>query len=285
LASAVIIGLNMAIDLPTVRFDKPPVTEVALGIAFEPLQRLHPVHLGAWWQTIRDPYVNVEQQPAIPPQLDSFPGDAEQSSGTRGMLTPFPFGEQFPRHWFVTADKRRILQIQRDRFVANWRKIGPDDTYPEYHNALRPEFESRWRQFCEFLHSQQLGEAKVLQCEVTYVNSLKQGREWNSFNEIDRVVSPWCGSFSEEIPPLEAAVIHTGFLIPETTGRVQLTFQPAVDPNGQNILQINVVGKVRPGNSEPSEVLRWMDLSHDWAVHAFTAFTTGEMHKLWQRRD
>ena len=43
------------------------------------------------------------------------------------------------RFWFLTDDTSRLVQVQPDRFTANWRKVEPETPYPRY-RQLREQF-------------------------------------------------------------------------------------------------------------------------------------------------
>jgi uncharacterized protein (TIGR04255 family) len=46
------------------KFDKPPVTEVVLGLAFKDLP-LQVGHVGLFWQKVRDEFPNIEERPPL----------------------------------------------------------------------------------------------------------------------------------------------------------------------------------------------------------------------------
>ena len=99
------------------QFDQPPVEEVSLGVHFQPLSSLHLVHIGALAQEWSGDYPETEEWPAMPPASDEdapLPKPGVQVQ----VLDRVPF----PRIWFVSRDQTLVRQIQRDRFVQNWRR-------------------------------------------------------------------------------------------------------------------------------------------------------------------
>jgi uncharacterized protein (TIGR04255 family) len=72
----------MSADASLPRFRKPPVTEVVLGIQFQPV--LIPVHIGLYYQTIKDWFPKATVQPA--PVLPAF-----ETFGVGGLTIPLPF--------------------------------------------------------------------------------------------------------------------------------------------------------------------------------------------------
>ena len=41
-----------------------------------------------------------------------------------------------PRVFFINTRRTELLQVQRDRFIHNWRKIGDGDQYPRFERML-----------------------------------------------------------------------------------------------------------------------------------------------------
>ena len=48
-----------------------------------------------------------------------------------------------PRFWFVNESGNELVQVQRDRFIRNWRKTEGQPGYPSYDN-LREAFADDW---------------------------------------------------------------------------------------------------------------------------------------------
>ena len=80
-------------------------------------------------------------------------------------------GAMLPRLWMVNDNDTRLIQVQPDRLVVNWRKVGGDDVYPRY-EAIREQFTAVVDKFSAFLAEQELDELRVNQCEITYINHI-----------------------------------------------------------------------------------------------------------------
>jgi uncharacterized protein (TIGR04255 family) len=50
-----------------VKFDRPPVAEVACGILFGTTVPLRAAHIGLYWQRIRDEFPRIEEAPPLSP--------------------------------------------------------------------------------------------------------------------------------------------------------------------------------------------------------------------------
>src|SRR5262245_52630166 len=107
-------------------FERPPIDEVAIGVQFEALQQYHVAHAGLFWSRIRNRYPFAEDQPPLAPQVESpDPQPARQGITIQPGLT-------IVRNWFLDDKKTQLIQLQRDRFIRNWRQLQGDETYPRF---------------------------------------------------------------------------------------------------------------------------------------------------------
>src|ERR1041385_7253995 len=104
-------------------FQRPPVNEVICGVTFKPIDSLLVPHLGLLWEKFRESYPECKEVDPLLPVIEVFDGKEPQSSFAVPTL---------PRLWFISKDENGIIQIQRDRFLHNWRKVRPADEYPRY---------------------------------------------------------------------------------------------------------------------------------------------------------
>ncbi len=261
------------------KFDSPPVIETVLGVEFRPLNKWSIQHFGLFWNRIREEFPKCEIQPPLMSQIEIFgQPQPQQKIGIQLMTVPEV------RCWFSHSDQARLIQIQNDRFVHNWRKI-ENHTYPSY-NTIKPKFKSHWETFCNFLNEENLGEPEAIQCEVTYINHIEIGEEWKSLADISEIVPAWSGQLSGSFLPLpETVQIKTAFVIPDDRGRLHINLQPAIRRvDLKQILQLTLTARGAPKSAETSAILEWFDLGHDWVVRGFADFTSEKMHQLWKRR-
>jgi uncharacterized protein (TIGR04255 family) len=109
-----------------VKFDRPPVVEVACGVLFATAKPLRGAQLGLYWQRIRETFPRIEEAPPLAPVIEA------QGSGPSAVELGYLFGPLPPlrRTWFISQDGRNLVQVQEDRFVFNWKKAAEDDEYP-----------------------------------------------------------------------------------------------------------------------------------------------------------
>lgn len=261
-------------------FSDPPVNETVLSIQFAPIPNFGIPHYGLYWERIRPEFEKFQVLPALPSVTEQFgdPLRAQSKFGIQLLTQPDV------RAWFLDSTGSRLIQIQRDRFIHNWRQITGGERYPHY-PAVRRTLETEWRRFCDFLESEKLDLPQVNQCEVTYVNHIEYNKGWKNYAELSNVISVWSGASSGNfLPPPERVNMEVHYVLPEKAGRLHVSVEPVIrGRDSQELLQITMIARGAPKSSSINDVLGWLDLGRKWVVKGFTDFTTGTMHKLWGR--
>lgn len=110
-------------------YEKPPVVEVVCGILFEPIDTLLVPYFGLLWEKFKAEYSNCQEVAPLIPTIEYFD---EQTVGEFKISDVPPL----PRIWFIHVNGNGIIQVQRDRFLYNWRRMRPEDEYPRYHSVI-----------------------------------------------------------------------------------------------------------------------------------------------------
>jgi uncharacterized protein (TIGR04255 family) len=282
-----LITEQMMIDTgqPLPDFGAPPVVETALSVEFAPLGKWGIPHFGLFWNEISSEYPRFETQPPLSSQIERFGKPAKLPPQiTLELVTQLPV-----RCWFIHKSETRLLQVQNDRFIHNWRKkvgtAGTADTYPHYEN-IRPIFEREWNRFLEFLRAQDMGTPEVRQCEVTYVNHIDPGNGWNTLADLPGVIGTRLGAGTEQfLPPAEAVGLNAVYILPNEQGRLRVQLDTVFrHVDAKETLQLTLTSRGRPASSQMADLLRWFDLGREWVVRGFADFTAAKMHTLWQRK-
>lgn len=258
-------------------FENPPAVETYLGVHFHPLENWKIPHFGLFWNHIKREYPKVEVRPAlISGEVPSF----ELAIGG-------PQAEMNPpvRCWFINQSETRLIQVQNNLFIHNWRRpAGGDEQYSHY-DDLRPIFEEEWRRFTDFLAEQAIGKVNVTMCEATYINHLDRGVGWESFADIPEVFPCWSGLTSGSfLPPPQTAAIRAFYRMKQPEGQLEIAAQPAIrQTDAREIIQLNVTGRCKPASSDQRDILLSLDAAREWVVRGFTDFTSTKMHEVWRR--
>ncbi|MBA7668775.1 hypothetical protein ES703_76890 [subsurface metagenome] len=202
-------------------FENPPLIEMVCGTLFKPIHNLLAPHLGLLWGEFKPEYSNCQEVAPLAPVIESF----EEAPTPEFQFTDVP---PLPRIWFL-RDDGGIIQIQRDRFLHNWKKMNPEDEYPRYSNVIQ-NFRSSFSRLEAFLKSNGLGAIEPLQYEMTYVNHILQGEGWTTFNDIGTILPDflWRAKKPRFLPKLEAFNWRTSFVLPDRSGRLHVTIRSAI---------------------------------------------------------
>jgi uncharacterized protein (TIGR04255 family) len=269
----------MALPLP--EFERPPVDEMVMGVQFDPLHNLHAAHLGLFWSRIQKEYPHTEDQTPLSPTVE--PSDIKPSAPTVSAiaLTVPPL----PRCWFLSEDKTQLIQVQRDRFLRNWRQVKGNEPYPRFTRLAR-EFQRAWNAFLSFAGEQGLGSVKVNQCELAYINNIEKGVGWSELGELHGVfplLNPReQGSF---LPSAEALSWQARYKLPEGRGRLHVEVSPIFRGRDMKlVLSFALAARGAPAGDSSEQIAAWFELSHEWIVRSFAELTSSTAHEFWGKK-
>jgi len=169
------------------------LTEVVLPLQFEPLEGMKTPHLGLLWRQFRDRFPMLEEHPPLPPVFEKF--DKPAPGRLEIVVEEKP---PVPRVWFLDEKGMELVQVQPDRFIHNWRKVTEQDVYCRY-ETIRESFRGEVDTLASFVKHERIGELRVNQCEVTYVNHVQGTPQWPAFaagGGLQGLVRVACGLFS-----------------------------------------------------------------------------------------
>lgn len=274
-------------DQPLPDFEHPPVVEIALGVQYARLPRLTTSSVAKFWLRVRDRFPNWEERRPLPPALEWF-GLPQPPS----VSFEVGFGPGVPpsRALFVDASGAGLLQLQQDRFVRNWRKVGAGEQYPRY-PAIRAGFAESLDLLQSFVDDEDLGELVPNQCEVTYVNHIPAGEGWSSHSEAGEVLEPYGGGLSDEfLGRPESMDLNLRFVFSDDegnpVGRLHVSSRSAFrNEDGLPMVILTLTARGRPAGQTRDAVLEWLDLGRVQVVRGFKSVTTPKMHRIWGVRD
>lgn len=246
---------------------------------FDPLPNLRLVHLGLLWEQFKADYPDLQEHPPLAPIEERFGTESHTSDQQiQFMLGPPPV----PRVWFGNFDGSRLIQVQQDRFIHNWRSTPERPEYPRY-PELRGAFQTHYQAFCAFVEGTG-GDIEGRQAEVSYVNELRPGDGWERPGELYRVLrtlSPRAPDSPLPIP--EDARYAERHVIEGPDGpyaRLYIIAEPLI--TGRMQLTLTVRGRPRDGSAK--SLLDFFDMGRERIVENFDLVTTPEMHTIWKKR-
>jgi uncharacterized protein (TIGR04255 family) len=271
-------------DLPD--FGSPPVTEVVLGVQFGTLDRLLSPHLGLVWSEFRERFPGIEEHPPLDPAFETFSDKAPGVPMPRvqfELLTAPPT----PRVFFINAAKTELLQVQRDRFLHNWRKVGDGDAYPRFERMLTT-FEVGFRQLESVVGRESLGTVSPNQCEISYINQIIVDSDQSPFEAFARIFGPLTSELIlRDLGTPEDVRFSAQYVIRENNGplgRLYVNALPARKLDGTKIVHLTLVARGKPPSPDLAGVSGFLNLGRRHIVRAFAELTTDEMHRVWERK-
>lgn len=278
------------VSKPLPEFENPPVVEVALSVQFETLANLRTPQLGLLWQEFRDRFPVTEEHPPLDAVFERFGVPAMVREGVRFQMLPAP---PVPRCWFLNKEGTELVQVQQDRFIHNWRKVGDKDRqptpYPRY-DSVRRTFENELVKFRDFLSRNNIGDLAPNQCEVTYVNHIESGECWTNHGQLGELLSVFSPRYTDEFLAVpEDGRMSVRYLIPTSTGeplgRLHISVEPAYRASDDApMFLLTLTARGRPASDGIPGVLGFLDIGREWVVRGFTSITTETMHKSWGRK-
>ena len=247
-------------------FDNPPVIEVAMGVQFETIPSLRTAQLGMLWTEFRDEFPKCEDHPPRKPSFEHF-GVREPTK----IEIQVERGISVPKLWFINEAGTRLIQVQQDRFVHNWRKIGDEDEYPRY-ESVKEKFLETLNIFIQFLDREKLGKLVPNQCELTYVNHILQDDVWERYGQIDKLFTVWRSQYSDMFlqEPEEASFIVRYIISGDDNkpiGRLYVNVQPDIRrKDGIPIIIMNLTARGRLAGVSVKDVSAFLDIGRKWIV-------------------
>lgn len=264
-------------------FDAPPVAEVALSVAFEPLDTLRAPQIGLLWQEkFRHRFPVVEEQVPLEPMHERF----GQPSNPEFSIS-FDPGTSLPRLWFLNSEGTELIQLQRNWFARNWRKIAASGVYPRYPHLLST-FLKDYGDLCAFAKEEKLGDPLPTQCEITYVNQISPNEEWTSVGELHKVLRLFgrsAGEFPGQPEQGRLAVSWIMNIDESPVGRLHCTVGPATSiEKNEPLIVLTLTARGAPRSPNSEGLTEFLDLGREYIVRTFDSITTDEMHRIWGKR-
>ena len=262
-------------------FGRPPLVETVLSVQFEPLGELHTAHFGLFWSEVFDRFPETEERGELPQLIERFPDVPKPTIGIQLEAFEAP---PTPRFLFGNLAGTELIQLQRDRFIKNWRKTGHGEQYPRY-EKVKAGFEKDFSLFDSFVRKHGLGEIRINQCEVTYVNQIVAGAGWTGHAEVGRVFKVWSQPTDEPPGAADDLSFQARFTIRDETnsavGRLHATMQSTMrNTDNKLVFVLSLTARGQTG-----EGTGFFDVGREAIVKSFKSLTTPEMHEIWDLKE
>ena len=271
----------------TIKFDAPPVVETALSVQFNTLAGLTAAHAGWFWKEYVEKFGDgpsnewkqATEAPRIPDLTERFgPEDVWEVPSVR-----FSQGLPSPRIQIIRTDGERMLQVQDNRFILNWRK--QTSAYPTYETLL-PEFRNMLNAFESFCSEAAFGTPVYNLWEVTYVDQVKKGTMWDSVRNLNRIF-PALGTPPVSVyhaPPSGDETISGDwrFSLLNRRGRLYVQLRQAkLQPSNEEVIQLTTTARGPVSATQSRE--QGMNFGHEALRETFLAITSPEAQQFWKK--
>jgi len=257
--------------LPSYR--KPPVIEVVCGLRFEPLEGLKIPHIGLFWEKVRKEFPNCQH--AAP--LGVGPGTIDPDIGLPLL-----------RVWLINKANDRLIQIQRDAFIYNWRKRQENRPYPRYRRIIS-SFERNLDRFTKFLDDHGINLPTPTECELTYINHIVQGEGWQTAADSRKIFRDFNwrsgrGRFLHN--PLETTW-QAAFALPEDKGRLNVKLEQGTRKiDDMPVLVLTLSARGIGSDKSLHALWSWFPIAHEWIVRGFADLASSQIQReVWERDD
>ncbi|MGM0584531.1 MAG: TIGR04255 family protein [Pseudomonadota bacterium] len=261
-------------------FTNPPLTEVVLGVQFEEVDDFFGVKVGKLWELFESEFPNPQEMPELRPQFETF------GLGKGGYREPPKLqlvqGAPGIRHWFVSNDEKNLIQIQRDRFIQNWRKMDSDiEEYPRF-EGIRQKFHENLEKLFFALDSV-FGKSsrEITQCEVAYVNLI-----YPDEISADGQLGCWSSEFEFVSSSVEGFSINYGEVIENSggpIGRLYTSAHSEVSDAGDVRIRLELKVRGLPEDGSPQAAIDFLTLGRGLIVERFAQITSESAQRIWGR--
>ena len=251
-------------------YENPPIDEIVCGIRFDSLKQLQSAHFGILWQKFRPDFPKTEDQNLIGPVSEEDLGNSDKMP--------------LPRVWLVHKNENELIQLQRNRFLHNWRKRRPDDKYPGYETVVE-NFERYLSHFEEFLLEENLGNLVVREYELTYIDLIPKGHGWENPSDLAKIFPNLLSRTRQSVllNGVQGINWQTIFGLPNNVGQLIVSIRNAQRVSDDQPIICIEFKALSSGSYKP--IRGWFNTAHNTITEFFSNLVNNEIQeKFWGRK-
>jgi len=240
--------------------EKPPVIELVIGAQFD-----GPVfsseYLYNFYQKIKSDFPKIQENPPLPAIIEGLT-EPNQNRLLQGFHT---------RRFFINESDDRLIQLQGDKILFNWRKTSVSNEYPKFSTVL-VEFQKIFKSITE---SNEDVQKKVNQLEVTFVDHVfldEFGLDSYEINEIFQSIS-----FNMTAKALQ---LNMSFPCESINGNLTLNIKSAhSNQDKRKLIVCETTCRGMKKGAESNE--EWYNRAHDILVDYFISLFSDKAKLIW----
>ena len=258
-------------------FDRPPLIEQAITVAFDRLEQFSIGDFGLFWSYIKDRFSQTEAQQPLDPRIEQFEGFRPERMTFRLLDA-----NTLPRCFYRSEDGTEVIQIQPDRFTYNWQK--GEEAYP-HSEATMKRFRAFFAKFCGFVMDRGWPPLNITQCELVNLNVIPVKDFGETF--ADAALAAFClpqPSVSMECLPVESYIINNQHLIMhegKPAGRLYVQLSPVLRvEDDQKAYRLELTARGAPLAPE-NGITSFFELARYAVNLGFLGATTKHAREFW----
>jgi uncharacterized protein (TIGR04255 family) len=192
-------------------------------------------------------------------------------------------GASHDRFWFLSPNKEDLIQLQQDRLLHNWRKVGDQtNEYPRFERMI-VKFENELRVLEEYFSRLAPQKLDINQCEISYINHILSTdpsvpiyvKDWLRFLDFGSEDQPddFSASFRRTIRAVDG----------KPQGRLITEAATGVNQAGRQIIALTLTARGTPAGTDISAALDFLKSGRALIVTTFANITTDSAHRKWER--
>jgi len=243
-----------------IKLNKAPIIEVVVGVQFDRPIIKNDLTFECY-NAVKETYPEITENPILPSIIEKLDGPSENY-----LMHGF-----HSRKWFINVSGHKLIQIQSDKLLFNWRKTSKEEEYPHF-EAVLTEYLDIFKKFnaiCNF-------KDKVNQLEITYVDHILLEDFGLSDCDINKIFKYW------NLPKaLRNIDNNLSFPYEEINGILNIKLQSAIRNKDQKKL-ITSNTTARGMLAKDKDINKWFDLGHEILLSFFVDSLTDESKKIWE---
>jgi len=172
------------------------------------------------------------------------------------------------------------LDVTPERLSVSWTRQ-PHDGFASY-DDIWPVFADDLEKFETFVRAQGLGHVPVAACELTYVNPISPGEDWQRRGVLERLLMQWARIDPTEtlLPTPDEVESGTRYRIPgqdgAAVGRLFVTVHSVWLETPEPMILVTLSARGRPVGEGTEGAKMFFDTGFEWIVRGFAAVTSTE---------
>ncbi len=242
-----------------INFENPPIIELVIGVQFEN-SILNNNLIFEYYQKTKDKYPKIQENTILPSIVEKIEEPTEYN-----YIPGFN-----ARRFFINEIGDRLIQIQPNKLLFNWRKTNDEKEYPNF-DRIYHDFIEIYEDLVKFGDL----EPEINQLELTYFDHISLEEFSLDSYYLDDIFKFW--NLSEQLKHIDCKLVITK---PKINGNLNFKVDSAVTKK-DNKKVITTESTCRGKKNEEQSMKDWFNDSHEILLNFFLDITTDNAKNIW----